>query len=136
MMQLNKGGILSPHGLDLSFIDQGETRDSPIFFLSFPLLDRHVVNLDAQPGRQKSPNTGAWLSINHVFAPYAYAHAHAAIMIAPVTWAVVALGALTPLVAAAPEDGLPSYHYGASIPVECMSRNSYVPSMRQSTLPC
>ncbi|KAM0340894.1 hypothetical protein ACHAPU_010311 [Fusarium lateritium] len=40
------------------------------------------------------------------------------------TWAVVALGALTPLVAAALEDGLPSYHYGAAIPVECMSRNS------------
>jgi hypothetical protein len=54
-------------------------------------------------------------------------------MIAPVTWAVVALGALTPLVAAAPEDGLPSYHYGASIPVECMSRNSYVLPMRQAT---
>ncbi|CAJ0541541.1 Ff.00g081020.m01.CDS01 [Fusarium sp. VM40] len=79
-------------------------------------------------GMDESPNTGAWLSINHVFAPkaqaHALAHAHPAIMIAPVTWAVVALGALTPFVAAAPEDGLPSYHYGASIPVECMSRNS------------
>jgi hypothetical protein len=47
-------------------------------------------------------------------------------MIAPITWAIVALGALTPLVTANPEDGLPSYHYGAAIPVECMSRNSYV----------
>jgi len=45
-------------------------------------------------------------------------------MIAPIAWAVVALGALTPLVTANPEDGLPSYHYGAPIPVECMNRNS------------
>ncbi|KAF5554027.1 hypothetical protein FNAPI_6571 [Fusarium napiforme] len=45
-------------------------------------------------------------------------------MIAPIAWALVALGALTPLVTANPEDGLPSYHYGAPIPVECMNRNS------------
>jgi hypothetical protein len=66
-------GILSPHGLDLSFIDQGETRDNQhFFFSSSSSFDRHVVNLDAQSGRHKSPNTGAWLSINHVFAPYAH----------------------------------------------------------------
>ncbi|RGP60237.1 hypothetical protein FLONG3_10954 [Fusarium longipes] len=47
-------------------------------------------------------------------------------MITSPTWALVALGALSSLVAATParEDALPSYHYGASIPVECMSRNS------------
>jgi hypothetical protein len=50
-------------------------------------------------------------------------------MIAPIVWALFALGALTPLVTANPEDGLPSYHYGAPIPVECMNRNSYVLSL-------
>ncbi|KAF4460044.1 hypothetical protein FALBO_13194, partial [Fusarium albosuccineum] len=44
-------------------------------------------------------------------------------MIAPFAWAV-ALGALSPLVAAVHEDALPSYTYGAHIPVECMSRSS------------
>lgn len=31
---------------------------------------------------------------------------------------------LVQLVAATPEDGLPSYHYGAPIHVECMNRSS------------
>lgn len=44
-------------------------------------------------------------------------------MIASFTWAF-ALGALSPLVAAVHEDALPSYHYGALIPVECMRRSS------------
>jgi hypothetical protein len=49
-------------------------------------------------------------------------------MIAPPTWGLIALGVLSSLVAATParEDALPSYHYNAPIPVECMSRNSYV----------
>ncbi|KAM0377249.1 hypothetical protein ACHAPK_002225 [Fusarium culmorum] len=42
------------------------------------------------------------------------------------SWALIALGAFSSLASATParEDALPSYHYSASIPVECMSRNS------------
>lgn len=39
-----------------------------------------------------------------------------------------ALG-LSRLAAANPEDGLPSYHYGAPIHVECMNRSSCVLSL-------
>ena len=35
------------------------------------------------------------------------------------------LAVLTGVVAASHEDALPSYHYGAPIPIECMNRSSY-----------
>jgi hypothetical protein len=38
---------------------------------------------------------------------------------------VFTLAVLTGAAAASHEDALPSYHYGAPIPIECMNRSSY-----------
>lgn len=37
------------------------------------------------------------------------------------------LAVLAGAVSSSHEDALPSYHYGAPIPIECMNRSSYAP---------